>query len=318
MAYRHPRPARRRAWGHLETGVTSTSRIAVIVNPASRSGKSDAVRRVVVELAEKHRVPVFSTEHRGHATEIAARLSAEGFERVVAVGGDGTLNEVANGLAGTQTALAAVPAGTGNDWVRTVGVPRDPTQAWKLALTGQIEVTDLAEVEGHGFCMNVLGAGFDAEVARRIAAARGPLAGLGPTPRYVAAVFGTFFGYERSTVRVRLDDGPIEEVPETLLVAVGVAKYYGSGMMVLPDAEIADGLLDVVWGSGISVFELPGIMRRVFKGTHTSHPRVRTARCRSVTLESDSPTPFHIDGDVRGLLPITVRVRENALRIVVP
>jgi YegS/Rv2252/BmrU family lipid kinase len=294
------------------------SRIAAIANPASRAGKSRSVRDTVRALAEESGVEWIVTEHRGHARGIAERLASQGYERVIAVGGDGTLNEVANGLAGSETALAAVPAGTGNDWIRTVGVPRDPSQAWKLALSGQIEATDLAEVEGHGFCMNVLGAGFDAEVARRIADARGPLARLGPTPRYVAAVFGTFFGYERSTVRVRLDDGPMEEVPETLLVAVGVAKYYGSGMKVLPDAEIADGLLDVVWGSGITALELPGIMGRVFKGTHTSHPKVRTARCRSVSLESDSPTPFHIDGDVRTVLPITVRVREKALRIVVP
>ena len=290
----------------------------MIVNPASRSGKSSAVREAVVALALRDGASVHETERPGHAVEIARSLAERGAARVVAVGGDGTISEVANGLAFTPTALAVVPCGTGNDWVRTVRVPPAPSEAWSLALGGRVVSSDLAEVEGHGYCVNVLGAGFDAEVARRIAAARGLLARLGPTPRYVAAVLGAFARYRRSTVTVAIDDEPPLAVPGTLLVAVGVAGYYGSGMKILPDAVIDDGMLDAVWGSGINAAELPVVLARVFKGTHTSHKKVTARRCRSVRLEADSPTPFHIDGDVRGTLPITVRVRPGALKIVVP
>ncbi len=293
-------------------------RFAVIVNPASHSGQARAALDSVVALAARDGAEVFLTERPRHATEIARSLADKGYERVIAVGGDGTINEVANGLAFTSTALAVVPAGTGNDWVRTVGIPRAVDEAWAIAVGGQVVTTDLAEVDGHGFCLNVLGAGFDAEVARRISEARGVMARLGPTPRYVASVLGAFAGYQRSKVSVKLDERSDISIPDVLLVAVGIAKYYGSGMKVLPDAVIDDGLLDVVWGSGISTLELPGILSRVYTGTHTSHKKVATARCRKVRLVADSPTPFHIDGDVRGMLPILVTVREKALKIVVP
>lgn len=291
---------------------------AAIINPASRSGKATAVRDAVVELAMLDRVEIYATERRGHAVEIARMLAEKGYERVVAVGGDGTLNEVANGLAFTDTALCVVPAGTGNDWVRTVGVSNETGAAWRTAIEGRVCRTDLAEVEGHGLCLNVLGAGFDAEVVRRLSSAKGLVARLGPTPRYVCSVFGTFAGYRPTEVRIKTDSGVDEIVPSTLLVAVGVARYYGSGMKILPNAEIEDGLLDIAWGSGIGKFELPSLLASVFKGTHVSHPRVWTGRCREIELSADAPTPFHIDGDVRGELPIKVRVRESALRIVVP
>jgi diacylglycerol kinase (ATP) len=291
---------------------------AAIINPASRSGKARFVRDSVVDLAMRERVEIYATERRGHAVEIARSLAEKGYERVVAVGGDGTLNEVANGLAFSDTALAVVPAGTGNDWVRTVGIPPDTTQAWRVAMDGPIRRTDLAEVEGHGFCLNVLGAGFDAEVVRRLAGARGLLAALGPTPRYVCSVIGTFAGYKPTSVQIVTDTGFDVCVPATLLVAVGVARYYGSGMKILPDAEIEDGLLDVGWGSGIGKLELPALLSSVFRGAHVSHPKVRIERCREIELSADMPTPFHIDGDVRGELPIRVKVRESALRIVVP
>ncbi len=297
---------------------SNMSNLAVIVNPTSRSGRATAIRGAVEELAKREGIEVYETERPRHATELARRLAEGGFDRVIAVGGDGTLNEVANGLAHSSTALAVVPAGTGNDWVRTVGISRVVEEAWSIAVGGRVVTTDLAEVDGHGFCLNVLGAGFDAEVARRISEAKGMMSRLGPTPRYVASVLGAFTGYQRSRVTVKLDDRSDISIPDVLLVAVGVAKYYGSGMKVLPDSVIDDGLLDIVWGSGITSLELPGILARVFKGTHTSHKKVATARCRTIRLVADSPTPFHIDGDVRGVLPISVTVRANALKIVVP
>lgn len=293
-------------------------RQAVIVNPASCSGRATKVRSQVESFASRDGVEVFRTAKRGHATEIAADLAAAGYERVIAVGGDGTLNEVANGLAFTETAMGAVPAGTGNDWVRTTAIPTDPSVAWHIATHGRIAESDLAEVQGYGYCLNVLGAGFDAEVARRIAGAKGLAAKLGPTPRYIGCTFGTFVGYDRATVRITIDGRETRTVPKTLLVAVGVARCYGSGMQILPHARIDDGQLDVIWGARVGAFELPGLMSRVFKGTHTDHRRVTLDKCKMITLESDGRVPFHIDGDVRGELPITVTVRPKALKIIVP
>ena len=295
-----------------------SNKVAAILNPASNSGEASDVRKRILDLAPKSGVELFLTERRGHATEIARTLADKGYSRVIAVGGDGTLCEVANSLVQTDTALAAVPAGTGNDWVRSVGIPNDTSVAWHIATRGSIAMTDLAEIDGHGFCLNVLGAGFDAEVARRIAEARGILAKLGPKPRYVASVLSTIAGYKRPTLRLSIDGRETKVVPNALLVAVGVAKYYGSGMQILPNAVIDDGLLDVVWGANVSALELPGLLSQVYNGKHGDNRRVTMDRCKSIVLEADSPTSFHIDGDVRGVLPITVRIRPDALKIVVP
>ncbi len=293
-------------------------RFVAILNPASCSGKSAKVKSRVAELASRDGIEVIKTERAGHATEIARSLARVGVERVIAVGGDGTLNEVANGLAKSETAMAAVPAGTGNDWVRTVAIPSDTNVAWHIATHGKTTQTDLAEVEGHRYCLNVLGAGFDAEVARRISESRGLVGALGPTPKYIAAVLGTFASTKRPTLSISLDGRETKVVPRALLVAVGVAQYYGSGMHILPHAKIDDGLLDVVWGARIKAPELPGILKMLYKGTVEHHAKVTTDRCKFIQIESDQPTPFHIDGDVCGTLPINVYVRPNALKIVVP
>lgn len=262
-------------------------------------------------------VDVCTTEKQGHGTELAKEAALAGYDRVVAVGGDGTINEVMNGLFGTDTALAVVPAGTGNDWIRTVGIPIDPVKAWEVATNGRVSETDVGEAVGHRYFINVAGVGFDAEVARRVKVARGLLARLGPTPRYLAAVLGTFFGYRGADVIATID-GEERPLDKMFLMAIAVAKYYGSGMMIAPQAEIDDGALDLVWGADIRMLELLGLMKRIFGGRHLSHPKISTERCSEVTLNSDTPLPFHIDGDVAGTLPVTFKVHRKALKIIVP
>lgn len=236
---------------------------------------------------------------------------------MVAVGGDGTINEVMNGLVRTQTALAVVPAGTGNDWVRTVGIPSDPHEAWKVATDGKIIESDVGEAVGHRYFLNVAGVGFDAEVARCIGEARGLLAKLGPTPRYVVSVLKTFFGYHGADAKATVD-GNERDIDKLFLMAVAVAKYYGSGMMIAPSAAIDDGLFDIVWGHDVRMHELPGILKRIYKGAHLDHPKVDNCQCRELALSSDVPLPFHLDGDVAGTLPVTFRIHDKALKIVVP
>ena len=262
-------------------------------------------------------VDVCTTERRGHGTELAKEAALAGYDRVVAIGGDGTINEVMNGLVGTSTALAVVPAGTGNDWVRTVGIPTDPVQAWEVATNGRVSETDVGEAVGHRYFINVAGVGFDAEVVRRIEEARGLQARLGPTPRYLAAVLGTFFGYRGADVAATID-GDERQLDKMFLMAIAVAKFYGSGMMIAPHAEIDDGSLDLVWGADIRMLELLGLMKRIFVGNHLSHPKISSARCSEVSLKSETPLPFHLDGDVVGALPVTFKVHKKALKIIVP
>lgn len=295
-----------------------SDRLAVVLNPASQSGGSADVKQTVRQLAVESGVAtVFDTVRAGHGTELAREAVDKGFERVVAVGGDGTVNEVMNALVRTPAALAVVPLGTGNDWVRTVGIPNDPVEAWKVAVGGRVVESDVGEAVGHRYFLNVAGVGFDAEVARTIGEASGLLAKLGPKQRYEYSVLRTFFGY-RGADTVLTIDGEERKLDKLFLLAVAVAKYYGSGMMIAPEAEIDDGLFDLVWGRDVRMHELPGLLSQIYKGTHISHPKVGSCQCKEVSLSSVVPLPFHLDGDVVGTLPVTFRIHEKALRIVVP
>lgn len=292
--------------------------MAVVLNPASQSGGSADVKQSVRRLAEESGVAtVFETERSGHGTELAREAVDKGFARVVAVGGDGTANEVMNALVRTPAALAVVPLGTGNDWVRTVGIPSDPVDAWNVAVDGRVVESDVGEAVGHRYFLNVAGVGFDAEVARCIGEASGLLAKLGPKPRYVSSVLKTFFGYRGADATLTID-GEERKLDKLFLMAIAVARFYGSGMVIAPDAEIDDGLFDLVWGRDVRMHELPGILSRIYKGTHISHPKVGSCQCKEVSLTSDVPLPFHLDGDVVGTLPVTFRIHEKALKIVVP
>ena len=113
-------------------------------------------------------------------------------------------------------------------------------------------------------------------------------------------------------------DGEVKQLDGLFLMAVAVARYYGSGMMIAPDAQIDDGLFDLVWGRDVRMHELPVLMKRIFKGAHMSHPKIDGARCREVALSSPTPLAFHLDGDVAGELPVTFRIHDKALKIVVP
>ena len=147
--------------------------------------------------------------------------------------------------------------------------------------------------------------------------AHGLLARLGPTPRYLAAVLSTFFGYRGADVSATID-GEERQLDKMFLMASAVATYYGRGMMIAPRACLYDGSLDLVWGADIRRLELLGLMKRIFVGSHLSHPKISSARCLEVSLKSETPLPFHLDGDVAGTLPVTFKIHENALKIIVP
>jgi diacylglycerol kinase (ATP) len=294
------------------------SGVAFVVNPASGRGRGRRIWEQLEKQAGAYGMfEAAFTEHPRHGVELAKRFVEEGWPRVIAVGGDGTLNEVLNGVIGSESALGSVPLGTGNDWIRSVGIPSDPKAALEVAFKGQAVPSDVGLVEGHGYFLNVIGAGFDADVAQRIANAKGIVARLGPTPRYIASVLGSFRGYRPPLIRIHLD-GHIAESRSTLLVAIGIAQYYGSGMRILPQAKIDDGLFDLAWGSDVRFKELLGLLRSIYKGKHIEHPKVSTATAKEVSLSSEGDTPFHIDGDVRGVLPIKVSILEKAIQVIVP
>ena len=252
------------------------------------------------------------TEGPGHATDIARRAAARGVERLVVVGGDGTIQEAAAGLLGSGTVLGLVPAGTGNDFSRTHRIPRDPAAALAIALGTAGRRVDVGLVNERVY-VNVAGVGFDAEVAAwtkyRTSVIRGPAL-------YVVGVLRQLLYYRPTDLTFTIDGR--EETARCLLLAVGNGRYYGGGMMMCPQAEPDDGLLDVVIGGDVTKLETLGLLPKVFVGKHLLHPKVRSLRAQKVAVSGGSHLTVHADGEPSGKLPADFRCLPGALLIASP
>jgi diacylglycerol kinase (ATP) len=303
----------------------SANKSLFVVNPIAAGGKTEgAWPDIEKELRSlglhfDHRV----TEAPGQAIDIAREGVAQGYDMVVAVGGDGTINEVVNGLmepGGTQARaiLGVVITGRGSDFARTIGVPSDWGEAC-ARLTGQRTMTvdlGLVEFESEGgrrtrYFVNVGGGGFDGEVAHR--ANRAPNF-MGGTIPYLSSLVTTLFAYRNKAVELTLDDqDPISMVANSVVVAN--CQYFGGGMRVAPDADPNDGLFDVIVIGDIDKIEFLMTVPKVYDGTHITHPQVDTYRAKRVEVRSEEPLLLQVEGEVCGHTPLTFEIVPAALQI---
>ncbi|HLS89395.1 MAG: diacylglycerol kinase family lipid kinase [Limnochordales bacterium] len=289
-------------------------RLAFIVNPVAGSGR---VRRTWPALAAHLRTrqvewDVLETEGPGHAIELAREAATAGYTAVVAVGGDGTLNEVVNGVGTDGVPVGFIPLGTGVDFPRTAGLPRSPLEALEVVLAGRVTRIDVGVVNDRLFC-NVAGTGFDAQVAARVnetGSKRG-----GPIP-YIKAVFQTLFTYENAPFRIVVDGVP--QHVKSLLMAVGNGRFYAGGMMICPRADLRDGQLDVCIAGDLSKLGTLLTLPRVFSGAHLGHPKITYRRAREVVVEGPSHLRIQADGELVGNLPATFALRPGALPMLLP
>jgi diacylglycerol kinase (ATP) len=286
-----------------------------IVNPVAGNGRAPRVWEQVRRDVDGLRAwECATTERAGHARELALSAARAGYERVVAIGGDGTACEVANGLATTETALASIPAGTGNDCVRNFGIPRDPRAAASLAVRGVPRRVDLGEIhtpQASAWFLNVAGFGFDAEVAWR--ANRMPRI-VGGTAVYVLGVVQALRHYSSASMRLSLDGQLVDR--QLFLVAVANGASYGGGMLIAPDARPDDGVFDVCLVDRLSRLEVLRMLPSLYSGGHRHHPAVEFIRCRELQAESAASVKCQADGELVGDLPATFSMRTGALRYV--
>jgi YegS/Rv2252/BmrU family lipid kinase len=295
------------------------TRAVVIVNPAAGGGRTARVWRRLRDVAAAT-LPFDLAETRGpgDGERLAREAAAAGAPLVVAVGGDGTLNEVVNGVraAGAEATVGAVLTGRGCDACRNFGVPRDPADAVRALAGGRDARFDLGRAEWadgrrRWFAISC-GAGFDAAVARRAAGfrARGAVS-------YVVAVLASLHAHRPAPATLEIDGVRGAEAPITLAVAAN-AKYFGGGMKIAPDADPADGALDLVVVGEVGRFELVRWLPSIFSGGHLAHPRISVRRVRRVTIDAPSPLPTHVDGEPVGTTPVVIAVEPGALRLRVP
>ena len=288
--------------------------ILAIISPAA--GRHSGARiwdwvRARVEHARKWEC--VTSERPGHARELATGAVAR-YERVIAVGGDGTVCEVANGLAHSQTPLGIIPVGTANDLSHNLGIPHDPAAAAALAATGVARPIDLGEIHtsrSTRYFVNVAGFGFDAEVAARVN--RMPKV-IGGTMPYIAGVLQTLRQYDSPRMRIGIDGQVIERA--VFLVAVGNCASYGGGMRITPHARPDDGLLDVCLVKDLSRLEVLRLVPKLYSGGHVGHPAVELFRCRAVIADADRSVLCQADGEPVGELPAQFGIRPGALRCV--
>ena len=289
-------------------------RLLFVVKPRAGRGSSLKIwQRVGTLVARTPQceavIPTCSAETR----RITAEAVKAGVNRVIVVGGDGTLAAVAGELAFSDTALGVIPAGTANDFCRNARIPHIPQDALEIALHAEVQRIDLGQASGGPYFLNVAGIGFDAEVAA--ISARLP-AGLGGTLPYLLGAMSTLFRYRTVEMEVTVDDrmfsGP------SMLIAIANGRFYGGGMQIAPLARPDDGQLDVCIAGSLGRAELAMLLRQVYSGTHVYHPKILTAKGRHVRVQAKGRVRAHVDGEPLDWDPLDFQVRAKALAVAIP
>jgi len=293
----------------------------VIYNPTAGRGQAGKLR----QQAQAMLGPSFEwvpTMKAGHATDLAreaARKSPAGKDEelggrvIVAFGGDGTVGDVMRGMIDSDATLGIIPVGTGNDLARNLGLKLELQEAVSTVLNGVVRRIDVGTINGTPFINNA-GTGFDAHVMK---AMNSGIRFLRGQAAFHVAILKTFPGYKPFTLTLETDSG--ETITEkAFLVSVLNGKMYGGGMMAAPQADMDDGVLDVMVIKAMPKLPLLlALMPQVTAGRHENHPAVRMLKVRHLKVTTTPPQPLNIDGDVRGLTPCEIGVMARALKVLV-
>ncbi len=288
------------------------SNIHFIVNPRAGTRGID-VDTVIRETLGGSGVAfeVKRTTHRRHALELARAAADEGIALVVAAGGDGTVNEVASGLVGSQTALGILPVGSGNGFARGLGVPMDPVRACRGLLDADVRSIDAGRIAGQYF-FSTAGLGLDAEVSWLYDSKPDRRRGFLP---YVALTARALLTFVPDEVTVTLDDATTIRTFPTVLTVANTAQY-GSGAVIAPGALPDDGLLDLCVVEDFSLLRAMRHSHRLFTGTIDRMPGVRLFRFRRLQITRTAPGRLQADGEaLEGAAVLDVEVIPQAIQV---
>jgi YegS/Rv2252/BmrU family lipid kinase len=294
------------------------------VNPTAGAGKT---ARYVPDILDLLRSTGLDFDHQlteapGHATDIAQLAVKNGYQVVVSVGGDGTINEVVNGLyfSGniSNISLGIISTGTGADYIRTLGIPRPYREAYKRFTDPVTVKVDLGLVECtyneksiNRVFINFAGLGFDAEIVR---ATTQTFKMLGDRPSYLMGLFSTLALYKNKQATLEIDGESTDEKICTVMMSNG--KYGGGGMLTAPNADPYDGLFDVILIGDLSKPDLLWSLPMIYKGTHLSHPKVSVRRASNVKIDTEKKMSVQADGDLIGETPAQFHVLPGLLNVI--
>jgi YegS/Rv2252/BmrU family lipid kinase len=297
----------------------------VIVNPTAGAGKTAKKWPQIMGLLKNIglRFEHDLTEAPGHAIELAKSAAKKGYELVVSVGGDGTINEIANGLydAGSigDVMLGIIGTGTGGDYIRTIGISRHHEEVCLRLVNPKKLVVDLGVVEyanngqtAKRIFVNFAGLGFDAEIVK---ATTQRFKALGSVPSYLAGLLSTFLFYKNREVSLKLD-GEAED-RKVCVIMMSNGKYGGGSMFLAPNADPTDGFFDVLIIDDLSKPELLWSLPRLYRGTHLTHPKVTVKRAREIDICARQQMSLQADGELLGESPACFHVLPAALNVVI-
>ncbi|HZB24247.1 MAG TPA: diacylglycerol kinase family protein [Gaiellaceae bacterium] len=300
------------------------SRTVFLVNPASANGSTGRRWPELAHAAGREglRGDTFFSERPGHLTELARNAADAGAELLVVVGGDGSVNEVVNGIAGRDgVEIAVLARGTGWDFVRTYGIPHKALPAIRVALEGRTRTIDLGSVtyrswsgeERTSLFANIASAGMSGAIAKR---ANDTSKALGGRASYLLATFAVFTRWRNTEVSVSVGDEVRRGRMHDVVVANG--RCFGGGMKICPDAEPDDGLFDVLTIGDLTKRDLLTTLPKTFWGRHLPHPKAELLRGAVVTVDSTAALPIELDGEQPGTTPVRFEIVRRALRVRVP
>ena len=287
--------------------------ITFIVNPISGTKSKDELPQLIGQRidASKYNCRIVSTEYAGHAAAIASQCVSEGVDICVAVGGDGTVNEVGRGLIGTNTALGIIPCGSGNGLARHLGISMDPFKAVKWLDKSIFSEIDYGMIEDHPFFCTC-GVGFDAKVTDTFSKAgtRGVLT-------YMESILREIATYKDKTYKLSFDNS--SETFDCFIVTCANADQWGNNAFIAPTASLRDGLMDVVVIHPFTPLDAPLLAFQLFNKLIDRNPKVTVRRCAQMTITRDSEGPAHYDGEPVTLgKEIHVRMIEGGLKVLIP
>jgi YegS/Rv2252/BmrU family lipid kinase len=298
-----------------------------IVNPNAGNGKGRKDWNRIADILKKNgiRFKVKPTERKGHATELTRELIAGGFRKIISIGGDGTLNEIINGIftqdhcPTTEITLGLIPVGTGNDWGRMFGIPLVYEGAVQVIKEGKLMLHDvgvisyyIGEEKVKGYFINIAGLGFESIVVRKTNKQKDK--GMSNKAIYFYNLLSSLLTYRHTLADITIDGKTGRE--KIFSINVGNGRYCGGGMRQTPDALPDDGLLDITVIKEISKIEIIKSLKILYDGTILSHPKVDGYRSNNLKVSSDSLLYLEADGESLGHTPVEFGIIPSAVNIV--
>ena len=288
--------------------------ITFIVNPISGTQEKEQIIALINEYLDidKYTFQIIYTQYAGHAEEIASQCAEDSHFAVVAVGGDGTVNEVARALTHTHTALGIIPCGSGNGLARHLQISMQPRKAIEAINKGIIERIDYGTINRRKFFCTC-GVGFDAFVSLKFAEA-----GKRGLNTYIEQSLNASLNYKPETYKLTID-GNETEIYQAFLIACGNAAQYGNNAYIAPKATLTDGLLDVTILNPFTPLDVPSLALQLFTKTIDQNSHIKTFRCKTINIRREKPGVVHYDGDpVMMGANLKVKIHHAGLHVIVP